>query len=192
MASVEADGPASHAGVTPGDVIVAVNGQHVGNPRELAIDVSQVVPGSHAKLDVLRQGHEQTLDVTIGTLPTDGAAHGGALASQEGQGLGVSLSGITPNLRQQLDLSEDTRGAVITEIKPGSPAEQAGLQPGDVITGVGEHPVTGTADASRAIREQLKSNQAVALRIVRGGENLFVAVSPTQPDQGDSQDDGNG
>ena len=192
VASVEADGPASHAGVTPGDVIVAVNGQHVGNPHELAINVSQVAPGNHAKLDVLRQGHTQTLDVTVGTLPTDGSGHGTALASGEGQGLGVALSPITPNLRQQLDLADGTRGAVITEVKPGSPAEQAGLQPGDVITGVGEHAVSGTADATRAIREQMKANQAVALRIVRSGENLFVAVSPSQSDQGDSQDDGNG
>ena len=191
VASVEADGPASHAGVTPGDVIVGVNGQHVGNPRELAINVSQVAPGNHAKLDVLRQGHTETLDVTVGTLPADGSGRGTALASGEGQGLGVSLSAITPNLRQQLDLADGARGAVITEVKPGSPAEQAGLQPGDVITGVGEHVVTGTADATRAIREQLKANQAVALRIVRSGENLFVAVSPSQ-DQGDTQDDGNG
>ena len=192
VASVEPDGPASHAGVAPGDVIVGVNGQHVGNPRELAIDVSQVAPGNHAKLDVLRQGREQTIDVTVGTLPADGSGHGTALANADGQGLGVSLSGITPNLRQQLDLADGTRGAVITEVKPGSAAEQAGLQPGDVITGVGEHAVTGTADASRAIREQLKANQAVALRIVRSGENLFVAVSPSDPNQGDAQDDGNG
>jgi serine protease Do len=192
VAGVEPDGPASHAGVAPGDVIVAVNGQHVGNPRELAINVSQVIPGSHARLDVLRQGHAQTLDVTVGTLPADGAAHTGALSSREGQGLGVSLSGITPNLRQQLDLPEGARGAVITEVKPGSAAEQAGLQPGDVITGVGDRPVTGTADASRAIREQMKANQAVALRVMRNGESLFVAIAGAPADQGESQDDGNG
>jgi serine protease Do len=193
VASVEPDSPASRAGLTPGDVIVAVNGQHIGNPRELAINVSQVVPGNHAKLDVLRQGHTETLDVTVGTLPSDGSSRGGALASQEGQSLGVSLSGITPNLRQQLDLPDNARGAVITQVKPGSPADQAGLQPGDLITGVGDHAVTGTADASRSIREQMKSNQAVALRIIRSGENLFVAVAPQAADPGDSQDDdGNG
>ena len=192
VASVEAEGPASHAGVQPGDVIVGVNGQHVGNPRELAINVSQVLPGTHAKLDVLRQGHAQTLDVTVGTLPSDGSGRGGAVAGQDSQGFGVALSGITPNLRQQLDLPEGARGAVITEVKPGSPAEQAGLQPGDVITAVGEHSVTGTGDASRAIREQLKNNQSVALRITRNGENLFVAVTPAPADQGDMQDDGNG
>lgn len=192
VASVEQDSPAGRAGVAPGDVIVAVNGQHVGNPRELAINVSQVVPGTHARLDVLRAGHPQTLDVTIGTLPGDGSVLGAAPVGQGSRGLGVALSSITPNLRQQLELPDSARGAVITEVKPGSAADQAGLQTGDVITGVGNQAVTGTADASRAIREQMKSNQAVALRITRGGENLFVAVSPATSEQGSSPDDGNG
>ncbi len=192
IASVEPDSPAGRASLAPGDVITAVNGQHIGNPRELAINISQVPPGSRAHLDVLRQGHPQTMDVTVGTLPTDGS--GRAVASNESpsQGLGVALSGVTPNLRQQLDLPETARGAVITEVKPGSAADQAGLQPGDLITGVGDRAVTGTADASRAIRDQLKANQAVALRILRNGEPVFVAVAPADGQGNDSQDDGNG
>ena len=191
IASVEPDSPAAHASLQPGDVITAVNGQHIANPRELAINVSQVLPGGQAHLDVLRNGHAQTIDVTVGTLPTDGAGHSTAAAVNDSQGLGVSLSGITPNLRQQLDLPEATRGAVITEIKPGSAADQAGLQPGDVITGVGDHTVTGIADATHAIRAQLHANQAVALRILRNGQPVFVAVAPADT-QGDAQDDGNG
>ena len=191
IASVEPDSPAAHASLQPGDVIVAVNGQHIANPRELAINVSQVVPGGHAHLDVLRNGHAQTIDVTVGTLPTDGAGHSTAIAGNDSQGLGVSLSGITPNLRQQLELPDSARGAVITEVKQGSAAEQAGLQPGDVITGVGDRAVSGTADATHAIRDQLHANQAVALRILRNGQPLFVAVAPAET-QGDDQDDGNG
>ncbi len=192
IASVEADGPAAHASLQPGDVITAVNGQRIANPRELAINVSQVPPGSHAQLAILRNGHPQTLDVTVGTLPTDGSGRNTAVASNESQGLGVSLSGITPNLRQQLDLPEGARGAVITEVKPGSAADQAGLQPGDLITGVGEHNVGSTAEASHAIREQLHANQAVALRILRNGQPVFVAVAPADNQGGDSQDGGNG
>ncbi len=192
IASVEPDSPAAHAALQPGDVITAVNGQRIANPRELAINVSQVAPGEHAHLDILRQGHAQTLDVTVGTLPADGQGHAGAAnPNTASQGLGVALSGITPSLRQQLDLGDTVRGAVITEVKPGSAADQAGLQPGDVITGVGEHNVTGTADASHAIRDQLKASQAVALRILRNGQPVFVAVAPSN-EQGDAQDDGNG
>ena len=192
IASVEPDGPASHAQLAAGDVITAVNGQHVGNPRELAINVSQVTPGTPAHLDVVRQGHSQTIDVTVGTLPAENAGRSGVAPASESQSLGVALSGVTPNLRQQLDLPEGARGAVITQVKPGSAAEQAGLQAGDLITGVGDHTVSGTAEAGRLIREQLKSSQAVALRIVRNGEPIFVAVSTGGGDQGDSSDDGNG
>jgi len=193
VASVEADGPAAHAGVEPGDVITSVNGEHVGNARELAIDVSQTAPGNHASLTVLRNGKPQTLDVVVATLPNDGQPHGGIAAPDATRGLGVSLSPITPQLRQQLDLGDGQRGVVITQIQPGSMAEQAGLQAGDVIVGVGEKNVGNTGEAGRAIRDSLKQNQAVALRIVRNGEPIFVAVSAPPAEQGnDSNDDGNG
>jgi serine protease Do len=193
VASVEPDSPAGHAGVQPGDVIVGVNGEHVGNARELAIDVSQTPPGSHANLSVLRNGRQQALDVVIGTLPNDAGSRGGLAAPDAAHGLGVAMSPITPQLRQQLDLGDAQRGAVITQVQPGSAADQAGLQAGDVIVGVGDRTVTGTGDASRAIRDSLKQNQAVALRIIRNGEPIFVAVQATPSDQGnDNNEDGNG
>ena len=197
VASVEPDAPAGKAGVQPGDVIVDVNGQHIGNNRELAIDVSQLPPGTHAKLDVLRNGKPQSIDVVIGTLPNDGAAHGGPASPDDTRGLGVSLSPITPQLRQQLELGDGQRGVVISQVQQGSAAEQAGLQAGDVIVGVGDKAVDNTNEAGRAIKQSLKDNQAVALRIVRNGQSIFVAVSTGAPAGGDdnnsdNSDDGNG
>jgi serine protease Do len=193
VASVEQDGPAAHAGLEPGDVITSVNGEHVGNARELAIDVSQTAPGNKATVSILRNGKPQTIEVVVGTLPNDGAAHFGMASPDATRGLGVALSPITPQLRQQLDLGDSQRGVVITQVQPGSTAEQAGLQAGDVIVGVGEKNVANTAEASHAIRDSLKQNQAVALRIIRNGEPIFVAVSGAPADQGgDNSDDGNG
>jgi serine protease Do len=82
---------------------------------------------------------------------------------------------------------------VIAEVKPGSVAEQAGLQSGDVIVGVGDSPVATPSEATRAIRESLKNSQAVALRIVRDGQQVFVAVQPGGQEQasGGSTDDDN-
>jgi serine protease Do len=190
IASVEQDTPASHAGLQPGDVITTVDGHRIGNQRELAITVSQIAPGTKVPVQIVRDGKTQSVDVVVGTLSGDNASHGqnGGVA-----GLGVALAPITPQLRQQLDLPEGARGAVISEVKPGSMADQAGLQAGDVITGVGDHEVSGPADAGRAIRDGLKGDQALALRILRNGEPAFVAVSPSPANGGNGEgDDGNG
>jgi serine protease Do len=193
VASVEPDSPAAKAGVQPGDVIVAVDGHHVGNARELAINVSQIPPGSDASLAVVRNGSSLSLPVTIGTLSGDQASGRVGGSAQGSPTLGVGLQALTPNLRQQLQLPESVHGAVIAEVKQGSTAEQAGLQAGDVIVGVGDHAVGNPAEATKAIHDSLKSSDAVALRIVRDGQATFVVVSPSDNqqasgDQGTDQD----
>jgi serine protease Do len=198
VASVEPDSPAQKAGVQPGDVIVSVDGHHIGNPRELALNVSQVPPGTRTTLGVVRNATTQKIDVTVGTLSNDQPASGRVGNSPQGSpSLGVGLQAITPNLRQQLGLADGLRGAVISEVRPGSVAEQAGLQAGDVIVGVGDKTVGSPAEASRAIKDSLKDGQAVALRIIRDGQPAFVAVSPAPSDQAngdmgsdDNSDDG--
>ena len=92
----------------------------------------------------------------------------------------MALSGITPNLRQQLELPESARGAVLTEVKPGSPAEQAGLQQNDIILGVGDHAVANPREARAAIEAARHGGQSVALRVLHEGHKLFVAI-PAQP-----------
>jgi serine protease Do len=191
VASVEPDSPAQKAGVQPGDVIVAVNGHHIANSRELAINVSQVPPGSDVTLAIYRDGKSQNLTATVGTLNTDQASGRVGNSAQGSPTLGVGLQPLTPQLRQQLQLSDSVRGAVIAEVQPGSTAEQAGLQAGDVIVGVGEHAVTSPAEATRAIHDSLKASQAVALRIIRDGQPAFVAVSPAPTDQPGGDDDDN-
>jgi serine protease Do len=190
VATVEADSPASKAGVQPGDVIEAVNGHHIGNARELAISISQIPPGNDAKLSIVRNGNDVTLPVTVGTLSGDQASGRVGNSAQGSPTLGVGLQALTPNLRQQLQLPDNLKGAVIAEVQQGSTAEQAGLQQGDVIVGVGDKSVSSPAEATKEIRESLKSSQAVALRIVRDGQATFVVVSPSDADQSAGGDDG--
>jgi serine protease Do len=191
VASVEPDSPASRGGVQPGDVIVSVNGHHIGNARDLAVTVSQIAPGNTASLAVLRDGGTKTIDVSVGTLPADQASGRVGASPQGSPALGVGLQALTPNLRQQLSIPDSVHGAVIAEVKQGSTADQAGLQAGDVIVGVGDKEVTSPAEATREIRASLKSNQAVALRIIRDGQPAFVAVSPAEQDQSSSNDNDN-
>ena len=189
VASVEPDSPALRAGIQPGDVITAVNGHQIANPRELAITISQIAPGGDAVLAVYRNGNNKSVDVTVGTLQGDQASGRVGNSPQGSPSLGVGLQALTPNLRQQLSVPEGVRGAVISEVQPGSVAEQAGLQAGDVIVGVGEQTVTSPSEATHAIRDALKNSQAVALRIIRDGQPAFVAVTPSQNDQANNDND---
>jgi serine protease Do len=181
IAGVQSDSPASRAGLQPGDVIEAVNGQKIGDPRDLAVQVAEVKPGDQAKLDVLHNGQNETIDVTVGQMPEQ------QTANNEGQGaeghqakLGLALAPLSSDMRDQLNLPEGTKGAVVQQVQPGSPADEAGLQTGDVIVGVGDHAVRSPSEAVKAIRSAAANDHAVALRIIRDGQPLFVAVQTNQ------------
>ena len=79
-------------------------------------------------------------------------------------------------LRDQLEVPDRVNGAVVAEVRPGSPAESAGLRQGDVVVGVGGTAVRTPDDAARAIRTANKDGKGVALRVVRDGHARFVAV----------------
>jgi serine protease Do len=180
IAAVEPNTPAERGGLQPGDVIRSVNGEQVKNPRDLALDVAGVQPGDTAHLDVLRDGHDQTMDVRVAQLPSEQQmAQNGGQPHQERNRLGLALGALSPDVAGQLNLPDGTKGAVVTEVQPGSPADQAGIQAGDVIVGVGTRPVTDPAQAANAIRNaERNGDQAVALRIIHDGQPAFVAVPP--------------
>ena len=180
VASVEPDSPAQKAGLQPGDVIEAVDGAKVKDPRELAVDVANVAPGSTAQLTLLRDGDTKTVQVTLASLPSDGQDRAQAGQDEQGKGIGVALAPITPDVRDQLSLPSHTRGAVIAQVQPGSPADQAGLQAGDVVVGVANKAVTSPDEAASAIRAARSGGKATALRVMRDGSTLFVAVPSAQ------------
>jgi serine protease Do len=93
-------------------------------------------------------------------------------------GLGLTLAPLTPDVRSQLNLPSSATGAVVTQVNPNSAADQAGVQPGDLLVGVGPANITDPDDAVTAIGAAKKSGApAVALRIIRQGQALFVGVA---------------
>ncbi len=192
VAGVQPDSPAAKAGLEPGDVIASVNGETVKTPRDLAVDVADIKPGTDAKIDLVRNGEHQTVDATIGRMPNEQQTASNGNGGTEEQGhqprLGLALAPISPDMRGQLDLPDGTQGAVVARVQPGSPAEQAGLRPGDVIVGVGNKQVGSPREAVQAIRSATGQESAVALRIMRDGQPAFIAVTPAKaPAQNQSQ-----
>jgi serine protease Do len=178
LASVQPDSPAARAGLEPGDVIQAVNGQKIANPRELALNIAAIKPGDKADVQVVREGEVRQLSVNIGEMPGERQASNGAATRPGKEQLGLSLAPLSPELRERLEAPDSLRGAVVQGVQPGSPAEQAGLRPGDVVVSVGKQKVASPAEAARAIRAALDNkDRAVALRVVRNGQQIFVGVT---------------
>jgi serine protease Do len=185
IAAISPNSPAFRAGLKPGDVITGVNNATVTNPSDLAADIANVDPGHDTSITYIRNGKPNTLSVAVATMPAnpDAAFQQGSnsqppAAVPGNAGLGLTLAPLTPDLRSQLNLPADASGAVVAQVKPNSAADQAGVQAGDLLVGVGPANVSGPDDAVSAINAAKKSgSSAVALRIIRQGQALFVGVA---------------
>jgi serine protease Do len=181
VADVQDGSPAAKAGLKSGDIIQSVDGKTVGNPGQLVQLIAGMQPGNTATLSVLRDGDVRKIEVTLTTRPADQQTADASTPEHHAATVGLSLAPLTPDLREQLNLPDGTHGAVIAEVKPGSAAEQAGLQQNDIILGVGDHAVANPREARSAIEAARKGGQSVALRVLHQGHKLFVAI-PAQSD----------
>ncbi len=175
VASVEPESPAAKAGMQPGDVVEVVGGKDVTNPHQLAQTVADIKPGTDTDITVMRDGAETTLHVAVGSLPDQQLASGQG-AGQSAQGIGVALAALSPDMRDQLQVPQGTRGAVVAQVRPDSPAQHAGLREGDVIVGVGARAVANPSEAASSIRNARQGGKDVALRVLRDGQARFVAI----------------
>jgi len=143
VAQVTPDSPASRAGLKNGDVIDTLNGEKIENGSALQVAVSEVAPGTTIELGVLRNGSSQTINVKVGEFHKNNevASDGDAAGPQKGK-LGLAVAELTPDVRQQLHIPSEVQGVAVQSVRPASPAENAGLAPGDVILEVDRKPVT--------------------------------------------------
>jgi serine protease Do len=184
VAAVSPGSPAFRAGLQPMDVITKVNGQTVTNPGDLASDIANVDPGHDTSIEYIRNGKTNDISVAVATMPANpdadfqqGSATQPAAPSPGKASLGLTLGPLTPDARSQLNLPGTASGAVIVNVKPNSPADQAGIQAGDLLVGVGQKNVADPDAAVAAIEAAKKSGSpAVALRIIRQGQALFVGI----------------
>ena len=171
-------GPAATAGIEPGDVIVEFNSKPVNKSEDLPQIVAATAPGTTVPVKVIRDGKERTFNVRVEELSLDAEANRQSDATEPGgdtgAGFGITLNNVTPEMSRQFELPANTRGAVITEVDPDSPAARV-LQPGDVILQVNRKPVTSANEASTALRA-VPSGRAVGMLIMRRGQEQFVTV----------------
>ncbi len=177
--AVRPGGPAENAGLKTGDVILQLNGKAVNDSNELRNEVAANPPGTEVTLTIWRNGSQQQVRVRLGTLTAESAEEGAGQQGGEpasGGKLGISVEPLTPEIASQLRLRRGTQGVVIDSVDPDGPAAEQGLQQGDVIQEVNRQPVRSPEDLRSAL--QKSGNRPVLLLINRGGQTVFVTVTP--------------
>jgi serine protease Do len=184
VSAVSPGGAADKAGMEPGDVIIAYNGRAVKNSNELVSAVTATRPGTSVPLRIVRDGKEQTINVTVDELDLEAEQGAQQSRSRGGRGgpepettagFGLTLDNITPDIARQLRL-ENSRGAVVVDVDPNSPAARSGIGEGDVILRVGRLPVASAAEAQRELAK-VPSGGTVGLRVLRDGQERFIPIT---------------
>ena len=156
VADVTPDSPASRGGLKQGDVIQAVNGQSVTNSSALQVQVSEMQPGQRVNMNVLRDGKQTSLSMTLGEFNARAAqvaANGAPDGPQSGK-LGIGVADLSNDVREQLQVPDQLHGVVVESVRPASPAEDAGLERGDVILEVNRKPAPSAQQFASAVHAQ--------------------------------------
>jgi serine protease Do len=184
VAQVTPGSPASRAGLQQGDVITSINGQPLTNASALQVDVADLSPGTSVALGVMRNGDPMTLQLTVGQFNAKGtqlADNDGSNAPQSGK-LGLAVADLTQDARQQLNIPDNVNGAVIENVRPASPADDAGLQPGDVILQVDRQPTTSANQFVNEVHGN-PANQDLLLLVWSKGGTTYRTLHPDSDNQ---------
>jgi serine protease Do len=172
VAQVFKQSPAEQAGIAQGDVILEFNGKEIGESQDLPSIVAAMPVGKTVTLKLSRNGSTITKEVKLGAMEEKGEVE----KTPSRKMLGITIQDVTPEIARALGLREEI-GVVVSHVEPGSPAEDAGLQRGDVIQEVNRKPVKDSQGFLRKI-EEAKAGGSILFLIQRGESNLFAAVTP--------------
>jgi len=170
VSDVPADSPAAEAGLEPGDIIFALDGEPIDDIDELRLQVANTPPGTVVRVEFMRNGEQQERDVKIAELDPDPVAHA---TKGNSRSLGLTLETLTPRLSQQLGMTQNQQGALVTGVEPFGAAAQAGVRLNDVILEVNGEQVEDAADLESALK-RADLAAGVRLTLLSGSTKRFV------------------
>jgi len=191
VANVIENSPAEKAGFKQGDVVLSLNGSEIDDNRDLTRKVASLLAGDRAQFVVLRDGSRQNLTALIAkrdeaqlasAQPSTNQGKGGGQrpAPQATTTLGMQMSALSQETRDQFDIDMNVTGVVITTVDPNSEAAEKGFRPGDVIVSVGNKNVRAPADIEQGITDARRANRESVLFLVvgRGGQRYVALKTP--------------
>jgi serine protease Do len=176
VAQVTPGGPADQAGIRQGDVIVGFAGQPVENSADLRNRVAKTPPGEREKVEILRGGRHEVVSVKLGERPIPEGDEGSSSSSLgQHRKLGLEVENLGPGLRRQLGIDDSVQGVLVVGVDPGSAADRAGLQQGDLILRLDR---TATPDVATLERQLsgVSSGSALALVVERNRVSLYFGL----------------
>ncbi len=181
VSQVSPDSPASRAGLKGGDVLRELNGKKIANSSALQVAVSQMAPGNSISLGILRDGKPESIKVTVGEFHKDAeeASNDGNPGENQRGKLGLAVANLTPDLRQQFNIPTQVKGAAVQNVRPASPADDAGLAPGDVILEVNRHAVESADTFVNQVHSAANGKDILLLVWSRGGATYRVVHPET-------------
>ena len=175
VVSIQPDSPAEKAGLQEGDVIVKYNNKVIPDVNRFRFMVAGTSPGKKVKLQIIRDGKKISLQIKIGEMPEE-VAQVGKEKVEEKNWMGINVISIVK--AREMGFKTDVKyGVVIRSVKANSPADDAGLTPGDIIQRVGDIVVKTIGDYNKAMKKYKGRKRPVLFKVIKqGGEAFFVPL----------------
>ncbi len=172
VADVIPGSAAEAGGIRRGDVIVKFNGKDIDEMNELPRMVAATPVGREVEVVVLRDGKKIPLKLKVGELKDEQSTREAAEKSKPE--MGMTVQDLTPEIARQLGV-KDASGVVVTGVESGSPADEGGIQRGDVITEINGQAVRKLADYQAAMNK-IKKGEVSRLLVKRGERSLYLTL----------------
>jgi len=178
VTKVMKDSPAEKGGLKDGDIIVEFNHTPVKGVADLQLKVINTKPGTVVEIKIIRDGEEKTLKVKVGQMPGAERVAVESLMSK----YGFSVQELTEDLRRRLGIPRWVKeGVIVTQVKPGSPADYAGLREGDVIVKAGPRTLKKIKSVSDLLSVVKSAGESgIVLKVVRGEGVFLVVLKPEE------------
>ena len=186
IASVNDNGPAQVAGIQAGDVVLSFDGREVNDMRRLPRLVAETPVDKTVPVTLWRKRTQNTVQVKVGRLDESDQQQANAQDSPKKTArsdtgvvktLGLTLSGITTDLKEKFSLGDSSKGVVVVDVAKDSPAASKGVRPGDLIMEAAQEEVKSPGEVSSKIEEAKKSGRkSILLLVERQGDLRFIAL----------------
>lgn len=184
VASVERGGPADQAGLRQKDVIVMFNGLRITEVNRFRRMVAEAPIDTDVTFGVLRGGKSLDIRVHLARRPDDVAQalppRHPRLTEKAPDFLGAELTALTRKLAEELEISE-VEGVVVVGVAPGSPSAEAGLEEGDVLLELNDHPVRTPEECQSELRAARGAGRPLLVQVLRNGTTSYLALELPKP-----------